>query len=228
MEASLPKYTGVRKRKWGKWVAEIRLPNSRERIWLGSFDSAEKAARAFDAALYCLRGPGARFNFPDNPPEIPGGRSLTPQQIQVVANRFACEEPLPPPQQQQQQEQPPSPHGDRTEEGVGNSARGESSGGSGGPTLGQVGGDSNNHVGNCNSNSNTNSNDTTPYWPFMWEENLMVPTTSEELGTYFMDVDSTNLYFPSTQHELSSDFYYDGASVVEDDYSHYNINLWNF
>ena len=56
----------------------------------------------------------------------------------------------------------------------------------------------------------------------------MVPTTSEELGTYFMDVDSTNLYFPSTQHELSSDFYYDGASVVEDDYSHYNINLWNF
>ncbi|KAF8113359.1 hypothetical protein N665_0050s0019 [Sinapis alba] len=174
--ASLPKYTGVRKRKWGKWVAEIRLPNSRDRIWLGSFDSAEKAARAFDAALYCLRGPGARFNFPNNPPEIPGGRSLTPQQIQVVANRFACEEPLPPPQQLQQQ-QPPSLHGDKAEEGVGNSARGEISSGSGGPTLGQVGGDSNNHEGN--------SNDATPYWPFMWEENLMVPTTSEELGHHY-------------------------------------------
>lgn len=83
------KYTGVRKRKWGKFVSEIRLPNSRERIWLGSYDSSVKAARAFDAALYCLRGPTAKFNFPDNPPEIPGGRSLTPAQIQVEAARFA-------------------------------------------------------------------------------------------------------------------------------------------
>lgn len=83
------KYTGVRKRKWGKFVSEIRLPNSRERIWLGSYDSAVKAARAFDAALYCLRGPTARFNFPDNPPEIAGGRSLSAAQIQVEAARFA-------------------------------------------------------------------------------------------------------------------------------------------
>lgn len=60
-------YKGVRKRKWGKWVSEIRLPNSRERIWLGSYDSPEKAARAFDAALYCLRGRRASFNFPDTP-----------------------------------------------------------------------------------------------------------------------------------------------------------------
>ena len=60
-------YKGVRKRKWGKWVSEIRLPNSRERIWLGSYDSPEKAARAFDAALYCLRGCRANFNFPDTP-----------------------------------------------------------------------------------------------------------------------------------------------------------------
>ncbi|KAJ4848876.1 hypothetical protein Tsubulata_044103 [Turnera subulata] len=87
-----PKYKGVRKRKWGKWVSEIRLPNSRERIWLGSFDTPEKAARAFDAALYCLRGRGAKFNFPDNPPDIVGGRSLSPQEIQVVAARFANEE----------------------------------------------------------------------------------------------------------------------------------------
>ncbi|XP_002516165.2 ethylene-responsive transcription factor ERF017 [Ricinus communis] len=90
-QASEPKYTGVRKRKWGKWVSEIRLPNSRERIWLGSYDSAEKAARAFDAALYCLRGPSARFNFPDNPPDIAGGESLSPQEIQVAAARFANE-----------------------------------------------------------------------------------------------------------------------------------------
>lgn len=215
MDAS-PKYTGVRKRKWGKWVAEIRLPNSRERIWLGSFDSAEKAARAFDAALYCLRGPGARFNFPENPPEIPGGRSMTPQQIQVVANRFACDE-LPP-----RQQPPASPHGDKTEEeeeGI-ISARGEMSGGSGGPTLGQVGEDNNN-----TNVDNYNGNDTTTYWPFSWEENLVGPT-SEEFG-FFLPDDSTNLYFPTQQHQLSSDFYYDGEAV-EDDYSHYNINLWNF
>ncbi|XVF88995.1 hypothetical protein PTKIN_Ptkin19aG0096200 [Pterospermum kingtungense] len=85
------KYKGVRKRSWGKWVSEIRLPNSRERIWLGSYDSAEKAARAFDAALYCLRGPEAKFNFPQNPPHIVGGRSLSPQEIQEVAARFANE-----------------------------------------------------------------------------------------------------------------------------------------
>ncbi|KAK6248876.1 hypothetical protein QUC31_020441 [Theobroma cacao] len=89
--SSSSKYKGVRKRKWGKWVSEIRLPNSRERIWLGSYDSAEKAARAFDAALYCLRGRDAKFNFPENPPEIVGGRSLSPQEIQAVAARFANE-----------------------------------------------------------------------------------------------------------------------------------------
>lgn len=87
------KYKGVRKRKWGKWVSEIRLPNSRERIWLGSYDSAEKAARAFDAALFCLRGRTAKFNFPDNPPDIAGGRSLTRPEIQAAAARFANLEP---------------------------------------------------------------------------------------------------------------------------------------
>ncbi|KAL0338863.1 UNVERIFIED_CONTAM: Ethylene-responsive transcription factor [Sesamum angustifolium] len=88
-EASSCKYKGVRKRKWGKYVSEIRLPNCRERIWLGSYDTAEKAARAFDAALFCLRGRNAKFNFPDNPPDIVNGRSLTPAEIQAAAARFA-------------------------------------------------------------------------------------------------------------------------------------------
>ncbi|KAL7136889.1 hypothetical protein ABFS83_10G060400 [Erythranthe nasuta] len=83
------KYKGVRKRKWGKYVSEIRLPNCRDRIWLGSYDTAEKAARAFDAALFCLRGKNAKFNFPDNPPQIPNGRSMSPAEIQVAAARFA-------------------------------------------------------------------------------------------------------------------------------------------
>ncbi|CAF2064879.1 unnamed protein product [Brassica napus] len=83
------KYKGVRKRKWGKWVSEIRLPNSRERIWLGSFDTPEKAARAFDAAQFCLRGCQSGFNFPDNPPSISGGRSLSPPEIREAAARYA-------------------------------------------------------------------------------------------------------------------------------------------
>lgn len=82
-------YRGVRKRKWGKYVSEIRLPNSRQRIWLGSYDSAEKAARAFDAAMFCLRGSGAKFNFPNDPPNIAGGRTMNPSEIQAAAARFA-------------------------------------------------------------------------------------------------------------------------------------------
>lgn len=92
-ESSDSKYKGVRKRKWGKYVSEIRLPNSRERIWLGSYSTPEKAARAFDAALFCLRGETAKFNFPDNPPNIAGGRSLTPSEIQAAAARFANSDP---------------------------------------------------------------------------------------------------------------------------------------
>ncbi|XP_031500997.1 ethylene-responsive transcription factor ERF017-like [Nymphaea colorata] len=83
------KYKGVRKRKWGRWVSEIRLPNSRERIWLGSYDTPEKAARAYDAAVFCLRGRNARFNFPHSPPEISAASSLSPTQIQAAAAQFA-------------------------------------------------------------------------------------------------------------------------------------------
>ncbi|XP_057751289.1 ethylene-responsive transcription factor ERF017-like [Arachis stenosperma] len=96
MERSDLKYKGVRKRKWGKYVSEIRLPNSRQRIWLGSYDTAEKAARAFDAAMFCLRGAAAKFNFPGAPPEIAGGRYMTPPQIQAAAARYANSDPVRP------------------------------------------------------------------------------------------------------------------------------------
>ncbi|OAY58247.1 ethylene-responsive transcription factor ERF014 [Manihot esculenta] len=83
--ASKKKYKGVRMRSWGSWVSEIRAPNQKTRIWLGSYSTAEAAARAYDAALLCLKGSSANLNFPITSSHYIPDTVMSPKSIQRVA-----------------------------------------------------------------------------------------------------------------------------------------------